>query len=116
MTTSEPNQPDLASRHCVPCSGGVPALKGDAIRKLLEAVPGWRVEGDHHLERTFQFPDFKTALEFLNRIGELAEQEGHHPDLALAWGKVGVEIFTHKVNGLTDSDFILAAKISRLGA
>jgi 4a-hydroxytetrahydrobiopterin dehydratase len=106
--------PDLAARSCTPCQGGVPALKGKAILELLQAVPGWQATGEHHLERIFRFPDFKSALAFVNQIGEVAESEGHHPDLALSWGSVGVEIYTHKVNGLTESDFILAAKISRL--
>jgi 4a-hydroxytetrahydrobiopterin dehydratase len=115
MTDGSSQRPaDLASRHCVPCRGGVPALRGGQIEELLAAVPGWRVMGEHHLERTYLFADFKSALAFVNRVGELAEQEGHHPDVALSWGKVRLEIFTHKANGLTESDFILAAKISCL--
>jgi len=65
---------------------------------------------EHHIAKSFLFPDFKTALDFVNRVGAVAEQEGHHPDLCLAWGKVDVEIYTHKIKGLTESDFILAAK------
>jgi 4a-hydroxytetrahydrobiopterin dehydratase len=114
MKDPGPASSELASRSCVPCRGGVPPLRGEAIAKLTAELPGWNVAGEHHLERTFVFPDFKTALAFVNRIGELAEREGHHPDLSLSWGQVGVEIFTHKINGLTESDFILAAKISRL--
>lgn len=84
------------------------------IAQLLPQVPGWKVTGLHHLERTFTFADFREALDFVNKIGELAEAEGHHPDIELSWGKVGVRIFTHKINGLTQSDFVLAAKINGL--
>jgi 4a-hydroxytetrahydrobiopterin dehydratase len=104
----------LAEKHCVPCKGGVPPLKGEALEKMKAQVPGWEVVEEHHLARTFGFPDFRTALDFVNRVGEIAEAEGHHPDLYLAWGKVGVKTWTHKIDGLTESDFILAAKIDRL--
>ena len=104
----------LAEKHCVPCRGGVPALSGDALETMKAQLPDWQVVDDHHLVRTFTFPDFKTALEFVNRAGAIAEEEGHHPDLLLSWGKVEVKIWTHKVDGLTESDFILAAKIGRL--
>jgi len=77
-------------------------------------VPEWKVVDNHHLERQFTFPDFKTALRFVNQVGTLSEEQGHHPDISLAWGKVGITIWTHKINGLTESDFILAAKIDRL--
>jgi len=77
-------------------------------------VPGWQVVEGHHVTRSFQFPDFKTALDFVNRVGAVAEEEGHHPDLLLKWGQVDIKIWTHKVDGLTESDFILAAKIDRL--
>jgi 4a-hydroxytetrahydrobiopterin dehydratase len=77
-------------------------------------VPEWGVVDGHHLDRVFNFPDFRTALAFVNRVGEIAEAEGHHPDLWLAWGKVEVKIWTHKIDGLTESDFVLAAKIDRL--
>jgi 4a-hydroxytetrahydrobiopterin dehydratase len=105
----------LAEKHCVPCRGGVPPLNGAQIDALLPQVPGWSVAGEHHLARTYAFPDFVTALAFVNRVGEIAEQEGHHPDLYLSWGKVEVRIWTHKIDGLTESDFILAAKIDRIG-
>lgn len=104
----------LAEKHCVPCRGGVPPLKGEALDEMKSQVNGWEVAGEHHLEKNFPFPDFQTALEFVNRIGAVAEQEGHHPDLYLSWGKVGVKIWTHKIDGLTESDFILAAKIDHL--
>ncbi len=104
----------LSAKTCVPCKGGVPPLQGDAIDGLLEQLSGWNVVDQHHLERTYPFPDFVTALAFVSRLGELAEKQGHHPDIFLAWGKVGVKIWTHKIDGLTESDFILAAKIDAL--
>ena len=104
----------LADKHCVPCRGGVPPLAGEALEKMKAEVPGWQVVDGHHLTRSFQFPDFKTALEFVNRAGAVAEEQGHHPDLLLAWGKVDVKTWTHKIDGLTESDFILAAKIDQV--
>jgi 4a-hydroxytetrahydrobiopterin dehydratase len=104
----------LAEKHCVPCRGGVPPLKGEELSKLTAQVPGWHVVDEHHLEKQFTFPDFKTALDFVNKAGAIAEAEGHHPDLFLSWGKVGVKTWTHKIDGLTESDFILAAKINEL--
>ncbi len=104
----------LSAKTCVPCRGGVPPLRNDAIDNLLQQLSGWKVIDEHHLERTYPFPDFVTALAFVNRLGELAEQQGHHPDIFLAWGKVGVKIWTHKIDGLTESDFILAAKLDGL--
>lgn len=106
--------PHLADKTCVPCRGGVPALHGAELAPLRAQVPNWTVVEEHHLHRTFGFPDFRQALSFTNRIGELAEEQGHHPDLCLGWGKVEVSIWTHKINGLTESDFVLAAKIDRL--
>jgi 4a-hydroxytetrahydrobiopterin dehydratase len=101
----------LAEKHCVPCRGGVPALKGAALAELQSQLQGWQVVEDHHLARSFAFPDFQTALQFVNRVGAVAEREGHHPDLHLSWGRVDVTIWTHKIGGLTESDFVLAAKI-----
>ena len=103
----------LAEKHCVPCRGGVPPLQGEALETMKAQVPDWQVADGHHLTRSFTFPDFKTALAFVNRVGATAEEEGHHPDLFLAWGKVDIKIWTHKIDGLTESDFILAAKIDR---
>ena len=104
----------LADRQCVPCRGGVPPLKGKELEDLHRIVPAWSVVNEHHLEREFKFPDFAKALEFVNRIGAVAEEQGHHPDISLAWGKAGITLWTHKVGGLTESDFIMAAKIDRL--
>ncbi|MGN6184417.1 MAG: 4a-hydroxytetrahydrobiopterin dehydratase [Thermoanaerobaculia bacterium] len=102
----------LANESCVPCRGGVPALRGDELRPLLsELDQRWSVIDEHHLEREYAFPDFASALAFTNRVGAIAESEGHHPDICLAWGKVRITLWTHKVDGLTRSDFILAAKI-----
>jgi len=106
----------LAERQCVPCRGGVPPLKGDELKPLQAQVPNWRVADEHHLAGVFVFPDFRAALDFVNRVGELAEEQGHHPELLLSWGRVEVKIWTHKIDGLTESDFILAAKIDRLAA
>ncbi len=106
---------DLATKECVPCRGGVPALNGKEIVPLLALLGGaWSVVEEHHLEKAFAFPDFTSALQFTNRVGELAEEQGHHPDIHLSWGMVTITIWTHKVDGLTESDFILAAKIDRL--
>jgi 4a-hydroxytetrahydrobiopterin dehydratase len=103
----------LADKDCIPCKGGVPALKGAELQALQSEVPGWEVKDEHHLHKLYKFPDFKKALDFVNRAGAIAEEQAHHPDLLLKWGKVEVTIFTHKIDGLTESDFILAAKIDR---
>jgi 4a-hydroxytetrahydrobiopterin dehydratase len=88
-------------------------LKGEALRDLAAQVPDWRIIEEHHLAKTFLFADFKMALDFVNRVGAVAEREGHHPDLGLSWGRADVKIYTHKIDGLSESDFILAAKIDR---
>ncbi len=102
---------ELAKKHCVPCRGGVPPLAGEELHKLSAQLPDWKVVEEHHITKTFIFPDFKTALDFVNRVGAVAEEEGHHPDLLLTWGRVDVKTYTHKIDGLTESDFILAAKV-----
>jgi 4a-hydroxytetrahydrobiopterin dehydratase len=104
----------LADKKCVPCRGGVPPIKGRELQGLKKVVSHWNVVEEHHLVREFKFPDFKQALEFVNGVGELAEEQGHHPDILLAWGKAEITLWTHKVDGLTESDFIMAAKIDRL--
>jgi len=106
--------PELCDLSCAACRGDLPALKGDALASYAERVPDWRVVDEHHLSRTFAFPDFAGALAFVNRVGALAEAEGHHPQITFTWGKAVVDLWTHKVDGLTESDFILAAKIDRL--
>jgi 4a-hydroxytetrahydrobiopterin dehydratase len=102
---------ELAQKQCVPCRGGVPPLKGRELKALQEQLEGgWTVVSEHHLEKEYKFKDFRQALDFANKIGELAESQGHHPDIYLAWGKVKVTIWTHKIDGLTESDFVFAAK------
>lgn len=105
---------ELATKTCVPCRGGVPPLKGGELAKLHKQVPQWQVVNEHHLARKFSFPDFGQALDFVNRVGEVAEQQGHHPDILLAWGRAEITLWTHKIDGLTESDFIMAAKIDQL--
>jgi 4a-hydroxytetrahydrobiopterin dehydratase len=105
---------ELASQTCVPCRGGVAPLKGEELRQILQEVPQWQVINEHHVTRTFTFPDFKQALAFVNRVGEVAEQQGHHPDMLLTWGKAEITMWTHKIDGLTRSDLIMAAKIDQL--
>ena len=104
----------LADQNCVPCKGGVPPMgheqAGELLRKLDD---GWTLNSKGHLERTYEFPNFVDAIAFANRVGEIAEAQNHHPDLHVAWGKCTVEIWTHKIHGLTESDFYFAAKADR---
>lgn len=106
---------ELAQKSCVACRGDVPPLKGAEIVELLSQLTGWQVVEEHHLTKTYAFSNFVDALAWVNRLGEVAEKEGHHPDIYLSWGKVRVEIWTHKIDGLTESDFVLAAKADALG-
>ena len=101
----------LAERRCVPCHGGVPRLKGAEIGPLVAQLRGWRVADEHHLEKSYKFTNFADALAFVNRVGRTAEAEGHHPDIAFGWGYARLTIYTHAIDGLSESDFILAAKI-----
>jgi len=106
---------DLANKECIPCKGGVPPLAGQELASLEERLGGdWRVVDGHHLEKEYAFPNFKDALAFVNRVGELAESVNHHPDIFLAWGKVEITIWTHKINGLSEADFVFAAKADKL--
>lgn len=102
---------ELRLKSCEPCRAGTPPLTELKIRPLMEQLPGWLRSPEGHLQKDYQFRNFKEALVFVNIVGEIAETEGHHPDLLLAWGKVGVTLYTHKIKGLSDNDFILAAKI-----
>ena len=102
---------DLASRRCVPCHGGVPRLSGEELRALAAQLRGWEVVAEHHLAKAYKFANFREALEFVNRAGAVAEAEGHHPDITFGWGYARFEIWTHAIDGLSESDFILAAKI-----
>lgn len=105
---------NLASRECVPCRGGVPPMSGTEIGNLLKELDGWEVIEEHHLRKSYTFKDFGEALLFVNHVGQLAEEQGHHPDICFGWGHCEVTIWTHKIDGLTESDFILAAKIDGL--
>jgi len=106
---------DLAERRCEPCKSGVPPLSAAEIAPLLAKLDSeWRVVDGHHLSRIYRFQNFRLALDYVNAVGALAEEQGHHPDLQLAWGKVGVEIWTHKIDGLHEADFVFAAKCDRL--
>lgn len=106
----------LSEKTCVPCRGGVPPLRGSELDSLSSQIKDWTVVSEHHLTKQFKFSDFASALDFVNKIGAVAEDQGHHPDLYLAWGKVEVKLWTHKIDGLTESDFIMAAKIDDLAA
>jgi 4a-hydroxytetrahydrobiopterin dehydratase len=104
---------ELADERCVPCRGGVPPLDGQQIGVLLPRVEGWEVDNAARLRRVYRFPDWKEAIRFVNAVGDIAEGEGHHPDLCLRWGEVAATLWTHAINGLTVSDFVLAAKMNR---
>ena len=106
---------DLAARKCVPCKGGVPPLTGPALAAMLATLDhGWQVIDGHHLEKQYKLQDFADALQFTNLVGALAEEQDHHPDIHLAWGKVQLTLWTHKIDGLTESDFVFAAKADQL--
>ena len=105
---------ELSQKECVPCRGGVPPMQREEISKLLPELAGWEVVNDHHLKKSYKFANFRESLAFVNRVGELAEEQGHHPDICFGWGTAEISIWTHKINGLTESDFILAAKIDKL--
>jgi len=102
---------ELAKKKCRPCNESQAPLKGDAIKKLQHDLDdNWKVIGEHHLEKEYAFKNFKEALNFTNRVGAIAEHEGHHPDIFLGWGKVKLDLWTHNIGGLSENDFILAAK------
>jgi 4a-hydroxytetrahydrobiopterin dehydratase len=105
---------DLSKKKCIPCEGGMPPLKGSALTELQQQLEkGWKVVDEHHLEKEYSFKNFREALAFTNAVGAIAEEEGHHPDILLTYGKVKIQLWTHKIDGLAESDFILAAKIDR---
>ena len=115
MGRSDKAQCGLAGQECVPCQGGVPPLRGEQLQALVRQLDGgWTVVAEHHLEKEFTFEDFRHALEFTNRVGELAESIGHHPEICLTWGKCRVTIWTHKIDGLAEADFVFAAKVDAL--
>lgn len=104
----------LADEKCVPCRGGIPPLPAERVQTLLQQLGrGWSLNKDGHIERLFTFKNFAQALDFVNKVGAVAEAEGHHPDMYLSWGKCRIELWTHKINGLTESDFYMAAKADR---
>ena len=106
---------DLLSKRCIPCEGGTEPLMRPAAEKLLKEVNGWQLSGDgKKLSKVYKFVNFAEAMVFANKIAALAEEEGHHPDLSIGWGRVGIELSTHAIGGLSENDFILAAKIDRL--
>lgn len=105
----------LSKKTCVPCSTNIPAIRGEQLSELSEQLGnGWQIVKEHHLEKEYLFPDFGEALAFTNKVGALAEEEGHHPDIYLAYGKVKIQLWTHKISGLSESDFVLAAKCDEL--
>ncbi len=106
---------DLANKTCAPCNAQTPTLQGDEVFRLATQVPGWEVVEGHHLRRRYSFRNFSEALRFVNRIGELAEEQGHHPDIGVGWGYVEVRVWTHAIDGLSENDFVLAAKVDALG-
>lgn len=111
---SSENDPEvpLAARDCPPCRGGIPPLRGDALHRLNSQLGApWQLVADHHLQRAYSFPDFAQALSFTNAVGAIAEEQNHHPELHLGWGHLLVEVWTHKIDGLTEADFVLAARI-----
>lgn len=106
------NKETLAKSHCRPCAKGEPPLSSDKVQELLKTLDtGWLLNTNGHLYKQFKFPDFKSALVFTNKVGEVAEAENHHPDILLQWGKVGIALYTHSIGGLSLNDFILAAQI-----
>jgi 4a-hydroxytetrahydrobiopterin dehydratase len=105
---------DLVSKNSIPSRRDVPALKVAELHNLSHQLPNWEVVNDHHIRRSFKFPDFQKALDFVNRVGAIAEELGHHPEILLSWGKAEITAWTHAMNGLTERDFILAAKIDEI--
>ncbi len=115
MSTTQKDKDDLAERKCIPCVGGIEPLKGDALEKLLARLNNdWQIIEEHHLEKQYKFKDFAHALQFVNKVGQITEEQGHHPDIYLAWSKVRLTVWTHKIKGLHESDFIFAAKADKL--
>jgi len=105
---------NLSKKKCTPCRGGIPPLAEGEINQHLTRLKGWSVVDNHHLLKVLTFPDFKSALAFVNQVGEIAEEENHHPNINFTWGKVEISIWTHKIDGLHENDFILAAKIDTI--
>lgn len=105
----------LAEQQCVPCRGDTPPLKGEKLQEFYNQLEdSWVVENEHHLTREFEFKNFKEALEFTNQVGEMSEEQGHHPEIYLTWGKVKLKVYTHAIDGLSKSDFIWAARAEKI--
>ena len=111
---------DLADKKCIPCEGGIPSFNLEEIHKYLKKVDGWEVqsvdEKDYYIIKNFKFNNFLESQNFVNKVGNLAEKEGHHPDIWFGWGYAKIKIFTHSINGLHESDFVLAAKIDQISS
>ncbi len=105
---------DLSDQHCTPCKGGIPPMNAEEIQKHIQCLPGWNVINNHHLEKTFRFKKYNQTMQFVNSVAQIAESENHHPEMHVSYGKVQIEIFTHAVGGLSQNDFILAAKITEI--
>ena len=109
---------DLADKTCIPCEGGIPSFNLDEIHKYLKKVDGWDVQSiekeNYYIIKDFKFDNFLESQSFVNKVGEIAEQEGHHPDIWFGWGYAKIKIQTHAINGLHESDFVLAAKIDKI--
>ncbi len=105
---------ELASKTCEACRSDTPPMQSNEIGELSPQIPDWEIVEDHHLRRAFRFKNFREALDFVNNVGELAEEQGHHPELHFGWGHVELEVWTHKIDGLTQSDFVFAAKVDQL--
>jgi 4a-hydroxytetrahydrobiopterin dehydratase len=109
---------DLHDKNCIPCKGGIPPFDISEIHKYLKKINGWHVKKkeneSYFLEKNFTFKNFLDSQKFVNKVGDISENEGHHPDIIFGWGYAKVQIFTHKINGLVESDFILAAKIDKI--
>jgi len=109
---------ELSEKKCIPCEGNIPAFKIEEIHKYLKKVDGWNVKNNennnYYLEKEFKFKNFLESQNFINKVGNIAETEGHHPDIIFGWGYAKIKIFTHAIKGLAESDFILAAKIDRI--
>lgn len=106
---------ELSDKKCIPCEGGIPPLDDEECNIMLKRIGNnWEVISIHHLEKEWRFDDFISALDFTNRLGQICEEEGHHADFEIGWGRVKVRIFTHKIDGLTESDFILASKFDKV--
>lgn len=107
---------DLAKKHCVPCEGGMPPLTDEKEDELIKQITGWILlrDGTHKIHRMFTVKNFKEAIAFVNKVAELAEREGHHPDIKIIYNKVSLDLFTHAVGGLSENDFIMASKINKV--